>query len=137
LPVNIIFNQTYDLLKHAHTAIVTSGTATLETALFNVPQVVLYKMIQLQYNIGKYFIKVKFFSLVNIIMDNKIVKELLQNNLEQLLKTELDKLLNNPTYRRSMLENYQVLKNKLGETGASKRTAEIIVHDLKTISERT
>ncbi len=137
LPVNIIFNQTYDLLKHAHTAIVTSGTATLETALFNVPQVVLYKMIQLQYNIGKYFIKVKFFSLVNIIMDNEIVKELLQNNLEQLLKTELDKLLNNPTYRRSMLENYQVLKNKLGETGASKRTAEIIVHDLKTISDRT
>jgi lipid-A-disaccharide synthase len=135
LPVKVVFNQTYDLLKHAHTAIVTSGTATLETALFDVPQVVLYKMIQIQYDIGKYFIKVKFFSLVNIIMDCEIVKELLQNNLEQSIKSELDKLLKDNVYRSRMLENYKVLKNKLGQTGASKRTAEIIVHDLKSLTK--
>jgi len=135
LPVKVVFNQTYDLLKHAHTAIVTSGTATLETALFDVPQVVLYKMIQIQYDIGKYFIKVKFFSLVNIIMDCEIVKELLQNNLEQLIKSELDKLLKDNVYRSKMLENYKVLKNKLGQTGASKRTAEIIVQDLKSLTK--
>jgi len=133
LPVKVVFDQTYDLLKHAHTAIVTSGTATLETALFNVPQVVLYKMIQLQYDIGKYFIKVKFFSLVNIIMDSEIVKELLQNNLEELIKAEMDKLLLDNNYRNKMLDSYKVLKEKLGETGASKRTAEIIVQDLKPI----
>ncbi len=133
LPVKVVFNQTYDLLKHAHTAIVTSGTATLEAALFNIPQIVVYKMIQFQYDIGKYFIKVKFFSLVNIIMDKEIVKELLQNNLEQLIKIELDRLLNDKIYRNQMLDNYKLLKDKLGEIGASKRTAEIIVHDLKSI----
>ena len=131
LDIKVIFNQTYDLLKHAHAAIVTSGTATLETALFNIPQVVVYKMVQLQYDIGKFFIKVKFFSLVNIIMDKEIVKELLQNDLEIKIKTELDRILNDDSYRKLMLENYKLLHDKLGETGASKRTAEQIVMDLK------
>jgi lipid-A-disaccharide synthase len=134
LPVILIFNQTYDLLKHADFAIVTSGTATLETALFKIPQIVVYKMQQLQYDIGKLFIKIKYFSLVNIIMDSYVVKELLQNNLEQLMKMELDKLINNINYRNEMIQNYQTLKIKLGETGASKRTAEIIVKDLISIN---
>ncbi len=130
LNVKVIFNQTYDLLKHAYAAIVTSGTATLETALFNVPQAVVYKMVQIQYDIGKFFIKVKFFSLVNIIMDKEIVKELLQNDLSTKIKSELDRILNDKNYRKQMLENYQLLQERIGETGASRRTAEEIVGDL-------
>lgn len=130
IDVKIIFNQTYDLLKHATAAIVTSGTATLETAIFKIPQVVVYKMVQLQYDIGKYFIKVKFFSLVNIIMDREVVKELLQNDLEHKINDELDKILNNKTYRENMLNDYDLLQEKLGVTGASKRTAQQIVADL-------
>jgi len=130
LNVKVIFNQTYDLLKHAHAAIVTSGTATLETALFNIPQVVVYKMIQFQYDIGKFFIKVRFFSLVNIIMDKEIVKELLQNDLATKIKDELDRILTDENYRKRMLENYVLLQDKLGETGASERTAKQIVADL-------
>ncbi len=131
LDVKVVFNQTYDLLKHSHAAIVTSGTATLETALFDVPQVVVYKMIQLQYDIGKFFIKVKFFSLVNIIMDKEIVKELLQNELASKIKKELDLIINNNDYKNEMLKNYKLLQEKLGLPGASKRTAEQIVSDLK------
>ncbi len=128
--VKLVFNQTYDLLKHSTAAIVTSGTATLETAVFNVPQVVVYKMMPIQYNIGKFFIKVKFFSLVNIIMDKEIVKELLQNNLEQQIDNELDKILNNKDYRNTMLNNYEALIKKLGEQGASQRAAKQIVDDV-------
>ncbi len=128
--VKVIFNQTYDLLQHSTAAIVTSGTATLETAIFKVPQVVVYKMMPIQYNIGKFFIKVKFFSLVNIIMDKEIVKELLQNNLEQQIDNELNKILNDKDYKNKMLKNYRLLSDKIGETGASKRTAQQIVSDL-------
>ncbi len=131
LDVKVIFNQTYNLLKHSYAAIVTSGTATLETALFNIPQVVVYKMIQFQYDIGKFFIKVKFFSLVNIILDKVVVNELLQNDLAVKIKMELDKVLSDNSYRKQMLENYKLLQNILGDTGASKRTAEQIVKDLR------
>ena len=129
-PVKLIFNQTYDLLKHAHAAIVTSGTATLETAMFNVPQVVVYKLNGLVYEIGKYFIKPKYFSLVNIIMNKTVVQELLQKNLPQKIKTELSKILYDKKYRQEMLENYKKLHQKIGEPGASRRTAEIIYNDL-------
>ncbi len=130
-PVRLIFNQTYDLLKHAHAAIVTSGTATLETALFNVPQVVVYKMNRLTYEVGKYFIKPKFFSLVNIVMDRTIVQELLQKNLPEKITDELSKILYDEQYRYQMLENYKELQNIIGESGASRRTAEIIYNDFK------
>ncbi len=129
--VKIIFSQTYDLLNNADAAIVTSGTATLETAIFNIPQVVVYKTMPIQYNIGKHFIKIKFFSLVNIIMDCEIVKELLQNDLEQQIDTELDKILNDKKYRTTMLKNYEALRKKLGTTGASQRAAQQIVNDLR------
>ncbi len=128
--VKVVFKQTYDLLKHSTAAIVTSGTATLETAIFNIPQVVVYKMMPIQYNIGKFFIKVKFFSLVNIIMDKEIVKELLQNNLEQQIDNELNRILNDKNYRDAMLNNYSALIKILGEQGASKRAAKQIVEDL-------
>jgi len=129
-PVKIIFNQTYDILKHAHAAVVTSGTATLETALFNVPQAVVYKMNNLTYEIGKYFIKVKYFSLVNIIMQKTIVQELLQKKLTKKIEKELSKILSDKEYRNHMLEDYRQLKEKMGAEGASKRTAEIIYRDI-------
>lgn len=130
LDIMVVFNQTYDLLKHADYAIVTSGTATLETALFGVPQVVVYKMLNIQYEIGKFFIKVKFFSLVNIIMDKQVVKEILQKDMENQIKTELDKMMNNPQYKNEILDNYKELGHLLGSAGASKRTAEVIIRNL-------
>lgn len=77
--VKIIYNQNYNLLHHARFAIVTSGTATLETALFNVPEIVCYKGSSISYHIAKRLIQVKYISLVNLIMDEEIVKELIQN----------------------------------------------------------
>jgi len=129
-PVKLIFNQTYDLLKHAHAAIVTSGTATLETAMFNVPQAVVYKLNSLVYEIGKYFIKPKYFSLVNIVMDKTVVQELLQKNLPEKITAEMNKILNDAHYRNEMLENYKKLHELIGNEGASRRTAEIIYNDL-------
>ncbi len=128
--VKVIFNQTYDLLKHSYAAVVTSGTATLETALFDTPQVVVYKMNSLTYEIGKYFIKVKYFSLVNIIMQETVVQELLQKKLERKIQNELSQVLYDNDYRSQILENYNLLKKKMGATGASKRTAEIIYKDI-------
>ncbi|MFN8255786.1 MAG: lipid-A-disaccharide synthase [Bacteroidales bacterium] len=135
LDIMVVFNQTYDLLKHADYAIVTSGTATLETALFGVPQVVVYKMLNIQYEIGKFFIKVKFFSLVNIIMDKQVVKEILQKDMENQIKTELDKMMNNPQYKNEILDNYKELGHLLGSAGASKRTAEVIIRNLLPLKQ--
>jgi lipid-A-disaccharide synthase len=129
--VKIVYNQTYRLLKQAEAALVTSGTATLETALFGVPEVVCYKGGTISYMIARQLIKVKYISLVNLIMEKEIVKELIQNDLNEAnLKTELDKLLNLKT-RKELLENYSVLKEKLGGRGASAKTAELMINYLK------
>jgi lipid-A-disaccharide synthase len=127
----LVFGQTYDLLKHATAAVVTSGTATLETALFNVPEVVVYKMHQLTYDIGHHFVKPKFFSLVNIIVDREIVLEILQNDLPERSKMELEKILNNEQYRQQMLDNYKEMQQILGGPGASRKTAVEIVKDIR------
>ncbi len=128
---SILFGQTYQLLKQATAALVTSGTATLETALFSVPEVVCYKGGKISYLIARQLIKVKYISLVNLIMDNEIVKELIQDELnEQNLKTELDKLLAENT-RKKMLADYDILKLKLGGNGASKKAAELMIDYLK------
>lgn len=128
---SILFGQTYQLLKQATAALVTSGTATLETALFSVPEVVCYKGGKISYLIARQLIKVKYISLVNLIMDNEIVKELIQNELnEQNLKTELDKLLADST-RNKMLADYEILKLKLGGNGASKKAAKLMIDYLK------
>ncbi len=127
----IVFNQTYHLLKQATAALVTSGTATLETALFGIPEVVCYKGGKISYHIAKQLIKVKYISLVNLIMDNEIVKELIQDELnEKNLKAELDKLLA-PTTRNKMIDDYKILKEKLGGSGASKKAAELMIGYLK------
>jgi lipid-A-disaccharide synthase len=121
--VDIVFDQTYDLLMHAVAAVVTSGTATLETALFGVPEVVIYKMGELTYQIGRHFVKPKYFSLVNLILDREVVKELLQYRLRKKIANELHRILEDEIYRMVMLDNYRKLRNRLGEAGAYHRLA--------------
>jgi lipid-A-disaccharide synthase len=129
--VMIVYNQTYQLLKHSEAALVTSGTATLETALFGVPEVVCYKGGAISYLIARQLIKVKYISLVNLIMDKEIVKELIQNELnEKNLKTELDKLLETSS-RKRLLDDYAILKGKLGGEGASAKAAELMLSYLQ------
>jgi lipid-A-disaccharide synthase len=123
-------NKTYSLLMQASAACVTSGTATLETALFAVPEVVCYKGSSISYQIAKRLIKVKYISLVNLIMDKPVVKELIQDQLTvQNLRKELGELLNNPSRRKEMLQDYASLKSLLGMGGpASANAAEIIIN---------
>lgn len=130
--VHLVFNKTYQLLQVASAALVTSGTATLETALLYVPEVVCYKGNQISYLIAKNLIKVKYICLVNLIMDKPVVKELIQNDLTpENIKAELDLLLTNHKRQRRLLEDYEELKNVLGNAGASNNAASIIVSDLK------
>ncbi|MBI3233329.1 MAG: lipid-A-disaccharide synthase [Bacteroidetes bacterium] len=126
----IVKNQTYQLLHHSHAALVTSGTATLETALFDVPQIVCYKGSNISYQIGKRLVKIKYISLVNLILDKPTVTELIQNdyNLE-LLKVEFAKITVGKE-RQQILNDYILLKNMLGNSGASKKAAEIIYKQL-------
>lgn len=121
--IELITNKTYELLDCSYAAIVTSGTATLETALFNVPQVVIYKAGPLTYFIGRFFVKVRFFSLVNIIAGKEVVKELLQNDLVDRIKEEMSKLLNDKKYRDVMMNEYQKISFSLGEASVSERLA--------------
>ncbi|TWP25083.1 lipid-A-disaccharide synthase [Apibacter muscae] len=129
--IKIITNQTYQLLQLSEGALVTSGTATLETALLKVPQVVCYKGSKISYFIAKRLIKhIKYISLVNLIMDKEIVKELIQNELTPFnLKKELSKILE-AKHRSNLILQYDQLQNKLGESGASKRTAYLIYETL-------
>lgn len=124
--VHIVYKQTYTLLKHADAAVVTSGTATLETALLGIPEVVIYKTNPVTFFIGSFFVKVKFFSLVNLILDREAVQELLQENLSADIRAELEKLLHNKEYRANMLHDYALLREKLGSPGVAGRVAERI-----------
>lgn len=129
--VHFISNKTYDLLSVAHAALVTSGTATLETALFKVPEVVLYKGNWISYQIAKRVITLKYISLVNLIMDKEVVTELIQNDCNpKKIKAELQQLLD-PAYREKLLQNYGALEEKLGGDGASEKTAQLIINELK------
>ncbi len=133
--VSILFNQTYDLLMQARAAVVTSGTATLETALFGVPEAVVYKMSKATYYIGKQFVKPKFFSLVNLIMDREVVNEILQTSVSNKISSELHKILEDTSYREQMLTDFGELKKLLGETGAPERLANRIVKFLTETRE--
>jgi len=125
--VKFISNKTYDLLSISYAAIVTSGTATLETALFKVPEIVCYKTSWISYQIGKRLVKLKFISLVNLIMDKEVVRELIQDDFNEItLEKELHKILEGET-RNQLFLNYFDLEKKLGGKGASKKTAELIV----------
>ena len=128
--VKFISNKTYDLLSVSYAAIVTSGTATLETALFKVPEIVCYKTSWLSYQIGKRLIKLKYISLVNLIMDKEVVKELIQNDFNEIsLEKELHKILDEEN-RSKMFLNYFELEKKLGGKGASEKTADLILKKL-------
>ncbi len=129
-PAQIVFDQTYPLLQHATAALVTSGTATLETALFGVPQAVCYhtpigKVIAF---LKKHILKVKYISLVNLIADREVVKELVADRMtvDQMGK-ELEQLLHDTAYRENMLEGYAEVAKRLGEPGAPQRAARQMV----------
>jgi lipid-A-disaccharide synthase len=126
--IPVLFNSTYDLLKNAKAAIVASGTATLEAALFHVPQVVVYKGNPISIGIARAVIKIRFISLVNLIMDKLVVKELIQGDYtEDSVNAELELLLHDAAYRGSMLKNYDELDGRMGKPGASVKTAELII----------
>ncbi|WP_439127489.1 lipid-A-disaccharide synthase [Polaribacter sp.] len=129
--IAFINNKTYDLLSVSYAALVASGTATLETALFKVPQVVCYKGGYISYQIAKRIITLKFISLVNLIMDKEVVKELIQNDFNRKnLKIELSKILKTENREKLFLEYFE-LEQKLGGKGASKNAAVQIVNALK------
>lgn len=126
--VHFVSNKTYDLLRCSKAALVTSGTATLETALLNVPEVVCYRGSKISYAIAKRLVKnIKYISLVNLIMDREVVKELIQNDLNtNNLVNELKKILETEK-RFEVFKDYELLREKLGGKGASENAAEIIL----------
>lgn len=120
-------NDTYNVLFNAHAAVVASGTATLETAAFGVPQVVCYRVSPLTWTVGKMLVRLQWVSLVNLILNEGLVRELLQDDFNRHnLREELTNILSGPG-RATMLQGYEVLKEKLGAAGASARTAGLIV----------
>ena len=125
-PAKLVFAQTYDLLSNAHAALVASGTATLETALFKVPQVVVYKGGTISIAIARLLIKIKFISLVNLIMDMKVVTELIQEDCSTKKITEELNVIVEGVGRVEMLQKYAELAGKMGTAGASERTAKLI-----------
>ena len=129
--LKIVVDASYDILNVSSAAVVTSGTATLETALFNVPQVVCYKTSSITYWIIKSLIKVRFISLVNLIVDKKVVTELIQDEfIPKNIVEELKKITENNEFINAQLNDYKHLKDLLGEVGASDRTATLIVQYL-------
>lgn len=129
--LKIIFGETYSLLSASEAALVTSGTATLETALLNIPEVVCYKGNTISYQIARRIIDVKYISLVNLIVDKEIVKELIQGELNfHNLKLSLNKILD-PKYRKNLFLEYEFLRQTLGGKGASAKAAQIVVDEIK------
>lgn len=130
--IRVIFNQTHDLLHNATAALVTSGTATLETALMNVPQVVCYKGNWLSFQIARRIVKVKYISLVNLIMDKQVVTELIQEKMNaQMIINELNLILEEAT-RARILSDYTALGEILGGKGASAAAANLIIERMRS-----
>ena len=127
--VSYVANRTYDLLMQSKAALVTSGTATLETALFGVPEVVCYKGSYLSYQIGKRLVSIKYISLVNLIMDKQVVKELIQDELTvEHLQEELTLLLNDDKRIAAINEDYANLKSILSKGGNASAKAALLIH---------
>jgi lipid-A-disaccharide synthase len=130
--IKVVFNQTYDLLSHATAAVVTSGTATLETALFRVPQVVVYRTSAISYMIAKNLIRVPYISLVNLIAGKEVVKELIQDDFSiENLKNELNRIFSNVVYKGEMLQGYDLIQERIGVGSASETTAKLILQSPK------
>ena len=137
--VSAVKNQTYDLLVQAKAALVTSGTATLETALFDVPQVVCYKGSPISYEIAKRVIKVKYIAMVNLIMNKPVVKELIQKDLTvDNLKHELHELLINESRITQIKKDYAELRRMLSDgDNASSKAAKSIFDFLSRTAPRS
>ncbi|MCY7349744.1 MAG: lipid-A-disaccharide synthase [Cytophagaceae bacterium] len=130
-----VTDAAYDLLSVAHAALVTSGTATLETALLGVPQVVCYRTGFLTYEIGVRIIQVPFLSLVNLVAERAVVKELIQRELtEANLVTELHKITDQPSTRQAQLKGYAEIRQKLGTVGASEKAGALMVKYLREVA---
>ncbi|MEN8116190.1 MAG: lipid-A-disaccharide synthase [Bacteroidota bacterium] len=133
--IKLVFNATYNVLTHAHTAMVASGTAALETALFNIPQVVMYKMeggLLLDVIMRNFVLKTQWVSLPNIILQKSTVVELIQKDMTvKNVSAELHKLLKDHDYRKNILNDYQKLTQLMGGPGCSKRTAQKMVELLQ------
>ena len=128
--VEIVKNQTYSVLKESKIALVTSGTATLETAILNVPQLVCYKTDPLTYFLAKLFIRIKWISLVNIIMEKLVVKEFVQSEMTQKnLVSEMNNLLSE-SGNRQILHDYKVLQEKLDSNNVSEKISEFILENI-------
>jgi lipid-A-disaccharide synthase len=129
--MEIVFGKTYALLKQSYAGLIKSGTSTLEAALFNLPEVVCYKANSISYHIAKRVANVKYISLPNLIMDEEIVKELIQDDMSvDKMTAELKKITEDESARTKMLENYKRLYGKLGGVGASHKVASLIVEYL-------
>jgi lipid-A-disaccharide synthase len=127
-PLHLLYNQTYEILSQAAAAVVASGTATLETALIGTPQVVCYGGNEISFQIAKRLVKLRHISLVNIIMNREVVRELLQHDLTPAkLSEELHQLLPGGAKRPTQLGDYAQLRTQLGNTGASLRVAQEMV----------
>ncbi len=129
--ITCVYNQTYALMNYACAGIIKSGTSTLESALMNLPQVVCYKTGNISFSIAKKLVNVKYISLVNLILDKPCVKELIQNECNNLsIEQELKKILSDERYKQNMLNDYNRLSEMLGSGGASKKIAQLIMEDL-------
>jgi lipid-A-disaccharide synthase len=134
--IPILWGKTYDILAHSRAAIVSSGTAALETAIMNVPQVVVYQLTPnwLFVFLKKFFLKTRFVTLVNIILGREAIVELIQADFTlKKVVHELERIINDPENEKRMLNDYKDMMAKLGEPGASKRAAELMVEKLKVI----
>lgn len=130
--VKFVNDASYDLLRKADAAIVTSGTATLETALFKVPQVVVYKTSGLTYRVGKLLIKVPFISLVNLVANKEVVREMIQSDATvEKVSAEIKRILTDGTYRTTMLNEYERIIQVLDTGSASENTARLMLEYLK------
>lgn len=128
--VKVIFGRTYDILNNAEAALVTSGTATLEAALFKVPQVVCYKPGLVTYYLLKGIISIKYMCMVNLVLDRPSVAELIEADLNEKRMTKELKEVLKPEIRTRILSDYAELETKLGGVGASERVAELMMEDL-------
>jgi len=133
--VSIVYNETYALLASSKAGVVNSGTATLEAALFELPQVVLYRTTKLAYGIAKRLIKINFISLVNLIYGKKLVEEVIQKDLTRKTRKELNRILSDDPYREWMQEGYRHIISELGQPGVSHRIGTRMIELLNAETE--
>jgi lipid-A-disaccharide synthase len=133
--IRVVFGETYALLESAEAGVINSGTATLEAALFGLPQVVVYKTSKLAYSIAKRLIKVNFISLVNLIHGKRLVEEVIQKNLLEQTRPELARILDDEAYRLGMQQAYRDLTGSLGNPGVAQRISRRMIELLKGESE--